>query len=278
MILIYIHLCCRKTPSQGNHWFQSDVKKPHCWQALLMRLRPLASPWWLCKSKQFSLITGPQLHLQTKWPGAWPGMPMAKLLGINSNLTRTKIQQKPWNAKKNGKFFWIFFESFRFTELETFSSSSHNNFSKPMGLGHIRAFGYCLRRNSTEAASSCCWFACLVNMPKRGNVGYVALYPAAKTSEKSEIWSLYWKLEVLHANDAHPTVVPFFLTFIHPNLIPSWTCHNFYHWTDPDSLAPATKYKKDYHQLKKNFWQILIYTSSFLVYSIPLIIHALIIM
>lgn len=45
-------------------------KKTHCWQALLMRLRPLASPWWLRKSKQFSFITG---------PGGWESNRLASL-------------------------------------------------------------------------------------------------------------------------------------------------------------------------------------------------------
>lgn len=58
---IYIYLCCRKTPSQNNHWFQSGVTKtPHCWAGIVgRRLRPRASPWWLRRSKQFSFITGP---------------------------------------------------------------------------------------------------------------------------------------------------------------------------------------------------------------------------
>ena len=52
----------RITPSQGNHWFQSRVKKPHCRHALLIRPRPDAWLWWAWRSKQFSLITGPHRH------------------------------------------------------------------------------------------------------------------------------------------------------------------------------------------------------------------------
>ena len=63
--------------------------------------------------------------------------------------------------------FWILLD-WRIQKFNILRKNNKRMNFKQMGLGHIRAFGYSLRKNSTVSAS-CCWWVCLANSLKYGS-------------------------------------------------------------------------------------------------------------